>query len=463
MNFKRTSDSNKGYPKRLLHKYGKTAPTQTAKVDKDTTMDNKNTPLSGPYTSPSTSETTPKTIVSSISEELSAISSNNSQPPGKPFKQEKRAEPQTVAEFIEAFYAGRAKVLSEPTIRRLKSSPIALEAAVRGDLLRRALAIDESLDKTRRLLVLSTEVDELKALGHLLMQFATDVVVLHPVLQTNGLLVHLFPPYGEERSFEDAWRLLNASEVRQPSNVTSTEELQSAQAAEEATTDVSIGDGATDSPSLGVKASSTIRVAQQLANKARRNALLCSVIWRVLHRKQVPLTEAMRALRNTLFAHGVNEPRLEAELLEALALMPEKEDAKVGLLLEWTTKQQSELVNKYSVGQSRIESLSRRVSDLETEVEKGNERAKALRQQVDSERASKEELGRNIGVMKTHGEADYEELRAASLRTLRDSVQQLEQVSVALGRDVPKVLFARDVLDTIVDSLRAATKKLEDM
>jgi hypothetical protein len=63
---------------------------------------------------------------------------------------------------------------------------------------------------------------------------------------------------------------------------------------------------------------------------------------------------------------------------------------------------------------------------------------------------------------KTHGQADYEELRASSLRAIRDAVQQLEQVSVALGRDVPKVSFAREVLDTIVDSLRATTKKLED-
>jgi hypothetical protein len=171
----------------------------------------------------------------------------------------------------------------------------------------------------------------------------------------------------------------------------------------------------------------------------------------------------MRALRGTLYAQWVDGPRLEAELLEALALMPEKEDGNVALLLHWTTKQQSDLVNKYAAGQSRIERLSGQVSCLEAEVRVGSQHAESLNQQLVLERASKAELDHRIDVMKTHSEADYEELRAGSLRFLRDAVLQLEQVSVALSRDKPKVPIAREILEGIVDSLRAETKKMEEL
>lgn len=468
MQYKRPADPNKGYPKRLLRKYGQPAPAQrTTTVANETTMDSKTSPSSDAPPLPAPAATTPSTSAPTTPQDVPANATHGTQPseePGKPEKPEKRADPQTAAEFIEAFYAGRAKVLSEATVRRLKNSPIALEAAVRGDLLRRALAADESLDKTRRLLVLSTEVDELKALGHLLLQFAADVVVLHPAVRTNGMQAHLFPPYGEERSLEDAWHLLKASDTRVPPSTVSTEEQPVASTVDEATSGASGAESGTlDSPNRSAKVAAAMRAAQQSANKARRNALLCSVVWRVLHRKQLPFAEAMRALRGTLFAQGVEERRLESELLEALALMPEKEDAKVALLLQWTTKQQSDLVNKFTAGQTRIESLTERISDLEAEVEEGTQQAQSLRQELEFERASKEELGRHIGVVKTHGEADYEELRAASLRSIRSAVQQFEQVSIALGRDVPKVAFAREVLDTIVDSLRVTTKKLEEL
>jgi hypothetical protein len=458
MRDKRTTDANKGYPKRVLKKYGTSVPAPRTLVDNETTMNSKILPPGG-SPAPAISTSAANTLVPANEQGNSVDAA-----PQLATKPDKRPEPQTTAEFIEAFYAGRTKVLSDSTVRRLKNAPVILEPSVRGDLLRRAMEVDDSLDKTRRLLVLATEVEELRALGHLLLQFAADVVLLHPAVKANGMQAHLFPPYGDEHTLEDAWRLLNASEVTMPRSTNAEKEPQAAdvetnassQALNEATT-------ASEAASQRAKVVARLRAAQLLVAKVRRNALLCSVVWRVMHRKHLPLAEAMRALRGTLYAQGVEEPRLEAELLEALALMPEKEDAKVALLLQWTTKQQSDLVNKFAAGQSRIESLTEQVSRLEVEIKAGSQHVQTLKQQLEFERASKAELDRHIGVVKTHGEADYEELRAASLRSMRDAVHQLEQVSVALSRDTPKVPFAREVLETIVDSLRATTKKMEEL
>jgi chromosome segregation ATPase len=297
-------------------------------------------------------------------------------------------------------------------------------------------------------------------LGYLLLQFAAEVVLLHPAARANGMRAHLFPLHGDEYTLEDAWRLLRSLKTM------------SAAVEQEGGDDGGEGGVARDATSASEstasthratdqKAAAAARAHQHAADKARRNALLCSVVWRV-HRNQQTFADAMRGLRGTIFALDVKPTSPEAELLEAIALMPEKEDSKVALLLEWTARQQSDLLNKLTDSLRRADALGAEEAALRAQLGEAKERVAALEGQLQSERASKEELDRHIGVVKTHGQADYEELRASSLRAIRDAVQQLEQVSVALGRDVPKVSFAREVLDTIVDFLRATTKKLED-
>lgn len=375
-------------------------------------------------------------------------------------KAEKRPDPQSVAEFLDAFYSGRAKVLSEATVRRLKSTAVVLDPKVRGDLLRLAIHVDESLDKTRRLTLLASEVEELKVLGHLLLEFAKDVVLLHPAVRTNRLSSHLFPLYGDEHTLEDAWGLLNTPKTAEPTAhhqeiVTNSGENESSFAEQ------TLQRSEQSQRTKEQKAAAAARAFQAVTDKARRNALLCSVVWRV-HRNQQTFAEAMRGLRATLFSLESRPSSLEVELLEAIALMPEKEDPKVALLLEWTARQQVDVSNKLNDALRRSDLLANHHAATASQLAEATARIEILETQLESERASKEELGRHIGVVKTHGQADYEELRASSLRAIRDAVQQLEQVSVALGRDIPKVPFAREVLDSIVDSLRVTTKKLED-
>src|SRR5687767_2237475 len=61
-------------------------------------------------------------------------------------RSEKRPEPQTVPEFISAFYTGKVKSLSDGTLRRLKSAGLHVDATARGELRRSALELDDTLD-----------------------------------------------------------------------------------------------------------------------------------------------------------------------------------------------------------------------------------------------------------------------------------------------------------------------------
>jgi len=487
------SQKNKGYPRRVREKYGEAGvrPEQRPSVapSQPTSHENIMTSRIPPQNESAPGESRPpptlaeepaaNPIESTAASSGAPLTDSAIQPPSlvaedqntevagtdrKVEKNEKRAEPQNVAEFVEAFYAGRVKALADATIRRLKNSAIVLDASTRGALLRNSMLTDRTLDKTRRLMLIATEVTDLKLLGHLLFDFAADVVTYHSALRANGMQARLFPNYDDQYALEDAWIALCA--------LTNSEESRAAKVGQDPVRD-GVADKVDGEPDVQAEEQreeqrearvrhsgfAAARTAQLQVNKARRNALLCSLIWRV-HKKHASFAEAMRALRTTLFRPPVRSATLEAELLEAIALMPEKEDPKVALLLEWQSRQQADLVNRLSEATRQAESLSTQVGDLQSQVANGLADADRLEKELAYEKVKKRELDVQIGVVQTHGQADYEALRAMSLRIVRDSASQLEDVSKALLRSPPKVEFAREVLDTIVDSLKATSNKL---
>lgn len=376
-------------------------------------------------------------------------------------KPEKSPEPQSTQEFIDAYYLGRVKVLSDSTVRRIKGSQVYPDPNVRSKLLSVAPSCDASLDRTRKLMFIASEVEDLKPLGEYLMRFAAEVVVRHPAVQANGMQAKLFPNYQDESTLEDAWAALCAVEPAVAPEGEAEFPGGRGQEREAGFAVISSFDRPTARKAKDRLPGAKGKPAPAIANKARRNALLCSVVWRVF-RKQLSFSEAMRAMRNTVFKLAKLPDALESELLEAIALMPEKEDAKVALLLGWLVKQQEELNDRFSDAVRNTERLAAKVADLEKDREQAIETIARLEGELAQEQARKLELDAHIGVVTTHGQADFEALRAMSLGVVRDAVGRLEDVSTALGREPPKVSFAREVLDTIVDSLNAANKKLEE-
>ena len=362
---------------------------------------------------------------------------------------DKRPEPQTVAEFISAFYAGRLKSLSESTVRRLKSSGLQVDAATRGDLRRSALEIDETLDKSRRLMVVASEVPDLKALGHFLMEFASEVVVFHPRLRRNGLQARLFPTYHDDNDLGSAWEFLSETQ----GGGTGDRDLQS-------TSPPAIAEAAGAAESRDATKRKPPSEAA-LAGKVRRNALLCSVVWRVS--RGAAFQEVMRGLRSSLFKLPAWPAALERELLEAVALMQDKEDGKVALLLEWQARQQAELAGKLEQISRGAQQLQDDVRTLERERDALTSANEDLRRAIEALQQNKEQLNARLGVVQTHGQADFEELRSMALRLVGDSTRKLEEVAAALSREQPKVIFAREILNGVVDTLTSGKKKLEDV
>lgn len=379
-------------------------------------------------------------------------------------KFDKRSEPQNVAEFIDAFLAGKAKSLSEATARRIKGASPSIDPSLRGELLRRAQEVDGALDKSRKLMLLAKELSSHKALTYTVIEFCVDCVLMNPFVQSEGMRPVLFPGHHDACGLDDAWKKLQALAL--PSNTnpkvpdvelettSSTDKLDSSGA------HVGQESGKANAKGGAAKAAAQRSVAA-LASRVRRNALLCSAIWRV-QQEQVSFPEVMRTLRATLFSLKKRPDSLEDELLEAIASLPEKEDERVAYLLEWSARQQTEAMNKFADASRQAEALSLEVDALKARLASSEERVDSLQGYLERERNARAESEKALGVAETHGQADLEELRALSLKALRDAVSQLDVVSEALKRVPPKVESALDKVDAVMDALKTTNKKLED-
>ena len=376
-------------------------------------------------------------------------------------KGDRRVEPQNIAEFIDTFLSGKAKTLSSATAKRLMGASASIEPALRGQLLRRALETDPTLEKTRKLTLLARENRAYRTLSQLLMEFCVECVLLNPAVRATGMKAMLFPGFEGESSLEDAWRLLQSLSVpeRLPQNNT-TQTENSPDREDPARSAVATDDRASDGrgPKDGKDRTPGAKVA---SSRSRRNALLCSAIWR-MHHGQMGFAETMRSLRATVFALRERPHSLESEVFEAIATLPEKEDERVAYVLEWSSRQQTDALNRLADAARQADTLHSRVTAAEEQLRATIERAEMLERQLEAERTARVAADRAVGVAQTHGQADLEEVRAMSLRAIRDAIAQLDVVSAALKREFPKIDSARDKVDSVMDALKSANKKLEE-
>jgi hypothetical protein len=86
-----------------------------------------------------------------------------------------------------------------------------------------------------------------------------------------------------------------------------------------------------------------------------------------------------------------------------------------------------------------------------------------LQQEATQSQATIEKLTADIGVVKTHGNADQENLRASSLKTISGAITNIENVVTALGRDPPKTEIAIDVLNALLDGFVQVRSQLQGL
>ena len=478
---------DKGYPKRVAEKYGHpnqgraalTAnPTHTgaeealpveasvAPIENDTgaiqasaLTPAANAPYGPQEAAPASGDTPFEGPDESAMQDLTAPGSDGSLACGG--KGEKRSELQNIAEFIRAFFDGKIKTLSNAAVKRFSDTSVVIEPALRGQLLRHAQVADRSLDKTRKLMLLAKESRSHKSLSFQLFAFCADCVLLNPLVCSQGMKALLFPGFDDATRLDDAWHALQSlraaeahgSAPQSPADGVSA--LPDAERSTEAAVDLPrpspTADGENDK-SLSAKA---------IVGRTHRNALLCSAIWR-MHHGQASFGETMRALRATVFALPARPKSLEGELFEALATLPEKEDERFAYVLEWSARQQIEAQHKLSDASKAAEQWQLRALAVETQCDAANERANTLERQLEAERAARAASEKAVGVAQTHGQADLEEMCALSLIAIRDAIAQLDVVSVALGREYPKIESARDKVHAVMDALKPTNTKLED-
>lgn len=377
-------------------------------------------------------------------------------------RNDKRTEPQNLTEFIEAFLTGKVKSLSEPVARRLKSSSPQLEPVERGNLLRCAQVVDGSLDKVRRLMLAATALASHKPLAYLVMEFCVDCTLANRFIRADGMRSLLFPGHHDVATLEEAWARLQSLPVPTDSHASVAESEDSAAHDQDppACEDASIDDRVQNSKDGAAKTASARTIATT-AGRSRRNALWCAAIWRV-RQDQMAFAELVRAVRTTLFSLKKRPESLEDELLEALANVSDKEAEPLALLWEWNVRQQTEVVNRLVDANRRVAALDDETRELKERLALALTEAQKLQEQLADERAAKQASETALNVAQTHGQADLEEMRALALNTLREAVSQLDVVSEALKREPPKVLSALDKVDAVMDRLKATNEKLEN-
>ncbi len=387
---------------------------------------------------------------------------------------EKRKDPQSFAEYIDLFYVGKIKSLPEALVQRLTGLSAAMVPEMRSALLKKAMGLDASLEKTRNLMQLARSALPNRTLESMFREFAQDVVALHPALRNHGLArSYLFPLYGQGQSLQDVWSALNKCNSKEKSSkikVIKTAPTLAGNAVESSSTDDAVITFVSleSTPKLDSDGDSTdAAVSTEKKNnpekdfvKARRNAFLCAVVWR-REQESISFGDIHRVFKDTILRLKNKSENMEDDLLESMLSLSAIEAEKVGLYAEWASQSINAQINR---GGFLEEQLANNVEKVERLSSQNAEQATLLAQkneELGNFKRQLQELQSELAVQKVHARADYEELRARSLGVLKKEVMDLENVEIALSRPIPKVETAKDVVTVVVDSLQAYINDLE--
>ena len=347
---------------------------------------------------------------------------------GKKEGQLEKKEIESCDEYLEAYYSGKLKSLSEKTVHLIKGKAPST-TGLRATLIDHAVKSDFALEKTRSLFVFSLNAGGYSGLGRTLRDFAKDVVMRHPVMGSQDS-EKWFPvtSHNDAANVKTLWAGVGIVEP-ETAPETSTEDEQSKKTS---STDI---------------------------KKARRNAFLCAVIWRFAER-QTTFAESFRSLRSTIFQTSPDDKDVEEKLLHFLVLSQEKDRSGIAAFAQWFHDQTIQVQKQAEQYKQRLDSLQLQKQELDeslsakkNEIILLNEQLSTLQLQVD---ANVEE----IRILKVHTKDDLERQKSRTLRTLEDEIPVLADCLTALTRDPPKLEVAKEYLGTALDTLNKELKAL---
>lgn len=355
-------------------------------------------------------------------------------------KERKKPDYKNLADYLQGVFAGKAKSLPDDVFNKLRIGSPTINPDERGVLLRYAQENDHTLEKTRQLFIYARRTGSHRAWGRAIREFARDVVRSHLVVRGCSSVSLAFSGSEDEQGIKQFWNELYPQGYNAIASIA------------KAKPDVEVE--ATEPELLGIAKSSKIIA------KARRNAFLCSVLWR--HGENLEVTaDLMHLYGETLFRHST-KLNLDTDLIDGLATLPEREEEKIAQVMAWASGQASSLQARTADYARKLQSATESLELLQAAQAELELRNLESLKMIQSKEQELSDMVRDICIQKTHSRADFESLRANSLGVIKSAVAELENVDIALSRENPKTEFARDVLKAVIDNLLKQVGKLDE-
>lgn len=330
--------------------------------------------------------------------------------------------PETLEQFIGDFYAGKTKSLSSDRVRKIKK--LIFEIELREQLVKSAVKSDLSLEKSRNLLLLLTELDTYQTFQHSVSEFIRDTVMRHPVMVSH--MAHLwFPSVGghDEANLKDLFETIG---VPKRSSINTKDN------------EVHLTDG-----------EKKTAIEYQ---KARLNVFYMAVTWRY-NKNFLAFTEVVRVLRSTVFKLQSDKGVVERGVFETLVTAQGKEIASIASMLQWYSDQGEYDRNVAEMARRKSEGLSEQLLEKNSLLDKANRQIEGLQEDVEGLRKQLAIAQEKERVQGIHTRADQQIQKGRTLRILEEEIPILADCLTALERDPPKVAVAKEYMGTVLQKL----------
>lgn len=340
---------------------------------------------------------------------------------GDKAKSDEKKPPETLEQFIEDFYSGKTKSLSNDRVRKFKKQTF--EGDLPEQLVISAAKRDLTLEKSRNLLILLKELSTYQTFQHAVSEFIRYTVMRHPIMVSH--MPHLwFPLVGghDEANLNQLFEAIGAVK-KSPSNIKDKEVY----------------------PTDDDK-----KTATEL-QKARLNAFYIAVIWRY-NKNYLAFTDVIRILRSTVYKLQ-DKIGMELNVLDALVTAQSKEITSIASLMQWYFDQGEYDRNVAEMARRKTDGLSEQLverngllASAHSQIEGLNEEIEGLRKQLDAAREKERVLG-------IHTRADQQLQKGRTLRILEGEIPILADCLKALERDPPKVAVAKEYMGSVLQKL----------
>lgn len=368
--------------------------------------------------------TSSEKLTAATAADLTVESVDNQAKPGN--KEKKEIE--TIDEYLEAFFSGKVKSLSDKMVKRLGQNPV-LEMSRRAELLDMAFKADFSLDKTRHLLLLSIDIGSNKRLERTLRDFARLVLIRHPVMGPQDAQAWFPQSDGAPAlPIKAMWDLFGSNFISKKSEPRAPKE--------------GGGTKPVDIP------------------KACRNAFFAAVIWRYAE-QQMPFLSIVSGLRETVYRPKSNFEHVETATLDLLATTQDKDREGLACFIRWFSDLINQTQNQVDHHQRRADRLEGELKGTQGLLEAKESEIAAMSEEIKALHAQVKVVQEELRVQKVHSRDDLERQRSRTLRTLEDEIPVLADCLTALRRDPPKVEVTKEYLESALDKLNEELKQLK--